>query len=565
MNIFKWFKKNSKNLKEIDFIQVEFVKIINKLLLDSNNKDELLKFATIYDKILHFYNNIKQEDELRKLSEIELEILEISTQIIKNYEEFIKSEEFEPKQKHLNTIKELVIQLFIDDHKIYLEKVFYDDRNSINLDYTYSKNLKITPNGRIEDTYAYLALEIEEKETKDVPELQKYFIDHYNELKKVVLPIYQSILNLDKFNYFSNTDFFDLILPIPNKTYSKFSLDEKNIIISNLRKLNEYQNIEFSEYIWARNILRFIKVMLFIHGTEIQSHREKYKFLLSTALYPNNDKNSLENEQYFMCRDNVKIYLSIFQMLGFSLEKITGVKTRDHIFLRYKYDDNSFNFETNCDINFIFEFSSDEFYTNGNVDTRKLKISSILIENNVYLNNLNLIQLKSFTFSEIGTSLIHLEKYEKAINIIKIAIRLFPKNYTNYHNLGSLYYLNENYEEAIVFFEKGINLDPCWYEIYDLYGISLTKLDKFKESFDQFKKGLELKSDYISLYENWFVSIHNYSSDSTFDDLARNQLRELKLKADLNKIDIKQFFDKYKEVADKDVFDQMNLYYDSLD
>jgi tetratricopeptide (TPR) repeat protein len=192
-------------------------------------------------------------------------------------------------------------------------------------------------------------------------------------------------------------------------------------------------------------------------------------------------------------------------MFNFPLEKISLSMIPEHIFVKYKIDNNNhINFETmfenwNSAKNEFGEFKFknnnkdpfvlDKEYILGASDYfKKKRISEKLIKNNIYLNFLNNEQLISKSYVICANSLKKLKKikshkkaleyYEKAMaldsndplpyfNCAELLTKLSKRNkkkwYKPYFNCDELLTESKkvrNYKKALKYYEKAIQLYP---------------------------------------------------------------------------------------------------------
>ena len=87
------------------------------------------------------------------------------------------------------------------------------------------------------------------------------------------------------------------------------------------------------------------------------------------------------------------------------------------------------------------------------------------------------------------------EEYDKAIEIFKKAVELYPNDDDNYYWLGRSYYQNEQYEEAINSLLKAIQLVPNSPEYWAMLGISYGINGQIEEAIKSLLKAAELNPD----------------------------------------------------------------------
>lgn len=107
-------------------------------------------------------------------------------------------------------------------------------------------------------------------------------------------------------------------------------------------------------------------------------------------MYLTNLSNNLQFDKNGICRDFSFYMLSIFEMLGFGIDKITLVLAPGHVFVRYINNNLDINFET-------MDFLKTHF-PEKNIYMVFFNIHMYSISEKVFLSNLNDNRIKSFFY-----------------------------------------------------------------------------------------------------------------------------------------------------------------------
>ncbi|MCH7656955.1 MAG: tetratricopeptide repeat protein, partial [Bacteroidetes bacterium] len=94
------------------------------------------------------------------------------------------------------------------------------------------------------------------------------------------------------------------------------------------------------------------------------------------------------------------------------------------------------------------------------------------------------------------------KKYEKTITTLQKAIKINPKDDTDYYNMGITYGELKQYKEAITAYKKAIDINPKNDSAYNNMGYTYLRMENFEEALDIFKQGLEINKDNINLHFN---------------------------------------------------------------
>jgi tetratricopeptide (TPR) repeat protein len=114
--------------------------------------------------------------------------------------------------------------------------------------------------------------------------------------------------------------------------------------------------------------------------------------------------------------------------------------------------------------NFSFWQPSGKSYKVVDVMVYKLnKAGNIVSVQNILPNNAVLDQVNTgaeFELNNAGYALLGQEKFDDAIEVFKLNVKLYPKSGNVYDSLGEAYLLAGNKDKAIENYEKSVKLDP---------------------------------------------------------------------------------------------------------
>lgn len=218
----------------------------------------------------------------------------------------------------------------------------------------------------------------------------------------------------------------------------------------------------------------------------------------NSDLYLNKLSSNLEFLKYGVCRDNSFIFLSIFQMLGFNLNKLTFVSVPGHIFIRYIGNNFTLNFETIWEyLKYKTPFNDNKYYIS------KFNIFQESINDGVFLKNLEIDEIKSVFYNNYGTVLKnYFYEHLLARKMYEKSISLNPKNSLCYNNYANALVDNQEYKRAEIMYKKSISLDPSYIIAYFNYGSLLEKHTNFFINLFSRRKN-KIKNQIIDLYEKF--------------------------------------------------------------
>ena len=130
---------------------------------------------------------------------------------------------------------------------------------------------------------------------------------------------------------------------------------------------------------------------------------------------------------------------------------------------------------------------------------------------------------------EEGKTYYNNEEYDKAIEIFKKVVELYPNDNDNYYWLGRSYYQNEQYEEAINSLLKAIQLVPNSPEYWAMLGISYGINGQIEEAIKSLLKAAELNPDDSS---NWYNLGYAYINNEQYQESIEPLLKAAELNPD---------------------------------
>ena len=120
----------------------------------------------------------------------------------------------------------------------------------------------------------------------------------------------------------------------------------------------------------------------------------------------------------------------------------------------------------------------------------------------------------------------HLEKFKEATNSFKESIKVKPKQFEAYYNLGNNLQLMSKYEEAIDSYKKSIKFNPKYSDSYNNLGVIFDKIGKHDLSIEHYKKALELNPKNIGSISNMahtYKKMGNYiKAKEKYDSINTN-------------------------------------------
>ncbi len=114
-----------------------------------------------------------------------------------------------------------------------------------------------------------------------------------------------------------------------------------------------------------------------------------------------------------------------------------------------------------------------------------------------------------------------LKKFDKAIEKYKEAVRIRPKEYTIWANLGGAYGEFKKYDEAIEASKKAIEIKPDAPDIWSIWhdiGFSYFKLKRYDEAIEAYIKAIKIKHDNYGVWNHLGIA---YGVQKSYDEAVK--------------------------------------------
>jgi protein O-mannosyl-transferase len=122
-------------------------------------------------------------------------------------------------------------------------------------------------------------------------------------------------------------------------------------------------------------------------------------------------------------------------------------------------------------------------------------------------NNTIKVNPKSyFAYNELGLQYFKKGEIEKSIDMFEKAKIIKPEFDVTYYNLGSVYFSQNRFDNAIINFKKAIDLNDKNPLYFNNLGSSYFQLNNFEEAVKQYQKAVELNSNFIDALKNLIIS-----------------------------------------------------------
>jgi glycosyltransferase involved in cell wall biosynthesis len=101
--------------------------------------------------------------------------------------------------------------------------------------------------------------------------------------------------------------------------------------------------------------------------------------------------------------------------------------------------------------------------------------------------------------SNLSASLIHLERYDEAIGVLKDGIQKKPDDAGLWNNLGLAYYVKGIYDVAVEKLEKAVRLKPDYAAAYKNLGMAYAQAGRIKDAISAFTKAFKLNPTLVEI------------------------------------------------------------------
>jgi len=113
------------------------------------------------------------------------------------------------------------------------------------------------------------------------------------------------------------------------------------------------------------------------------------------------------------------------------------------------------------------------------------------------------------TRTNLCATLIKLEKFREAMDLVKETLALDTKNPELSLNQGLLFSKEGQHEEALTSYERAIELKPDYAEAWSNRGVALNDLRHPEEALASYDRAIELKPDYAEAWSNRGVALND--------------------------------------------------------
>ena len=334
---------------------------------------------------------------------------------------------------------------------------------------------------------------------------------------------------------------FDLIIPIDKNLYVIY-----NILYNQGVFIMENENENNKVYIKPFIILFLISIvifaiMYFLHSKNIENrfNRTLQNYEKSINLiFENAITNNGSNENIYYAKKNLKLSFEVgFKMIESSMNEI----------MKNSNDILQFWFAFLSVIMIVFTIIG--FFLNNNIlenekkqleiVEKEARISSENIEKEtkklIEENNKN---IQEYNLFNLGIQSANSKDYKLAIYYFNEVIKLNPKNYQAYNNIGNIKFALGQKEDAIKIYDKSIELN--YNNNIDAYynrGIAKAKSDKYNEAIEDYNKATELNTDFAEAYNNRGIAKYNLANGKNeieYNELLNSAIKDYDKSIELN-------------------------------
>ena len=160
----------------------------------------------------------------------------------------------------------------------------------------------------------------------------------------------------------------------------------------------------------------------------------------------------------------------------------------------------------------------------------KEETNKLIEENNKNIQEYNLFILGVQTYSN--------KDYKISEYYFSEVIKLNPKNYQAYNNIGNIKFALGQKEDAIKNYDKSIELN--YNNNIDAYynrGIAKSKSDKYNEAIEDYNKAIELNTDFAEAYNNRGIAKYNLANGKNeieYNELLNSAIKDYDKSIELN-------------------------------
>ncbi|TXJ59790.1 tetratricopeptide repeat protein [Brachyspira aalborgi] len=282
-------------------------------------------------------------------------------------------------------------------------------------------------------------------------------------------------------------------------------------------------------------------IVYFLHSKNIENrfNRTLQNYEKSINLiFENAITNNGSNENIYSAKEDLKLSFEVgFKMLESSMNEI----------MKNSNDILQFWFAFLSVIMIVFTIIG--FFLNNNIlenEKKQLEIvekEARISRENIEKETKKLIEennknIQEYNLFNLGIQSANSKDYKLAIYYFNEVIKLNPKNYQAYNNIGNIKFALGQKEDAIKIYDKSIELN--YNNNIDAYynrGIAKAKSDKYNEAIEDYNKAIELNTDFAEAYNNRGIAKYNLANGKNeieYNELLNSAIKDYDKSIELN-------------------------------
>ncbi len=334
---------------------------------------------------------------------------------------------------------------------------------------------------------------------------------------------------------------FNLIITIDKNLYVIYNiLYNQGVFIMENEKENNKVHIKPFIILFLISIIIFA-IVYFLHSKNIENrfNRTLQNYEKSINLiFENAIINNGSNENIYSAKEDLKLSFEVgFKMLESSINEI----------MKNSNDILQFWFAFLSVIMIVFTIIG--FFLNNNIlenEKKQLEIvekEARISRENIEKETKKLIEennknIQEYNLFNLGIQSANSKDYKLAIYYFNEVIKLNPKNYQAYNNIGNIKFALGQKEDAIKIYDKSIELN--YNNNIDAYynrGIAKAKSDKYNEAIEDYNKAIELNTDFAEAYNNRGIAKYNLANGKNeieYNELLNSAIKDYDKSIELN-------------------------------
>jgi len=336
---------------------------------------------------------------------------------------------------------------------------------------------------------------------------------------------------------------FNLIITIDKNLYVIYNVFyNKGVFIMSNENQKDNNKVSIMSFI----ILFLISIVIFaivyfLHSKNIENrfNRTLQNYEKSINLiFENAITNNGSNENIYSAKEDLKLSFEVgFKMLESSMNEI----------MKNSNDILQFWFAFLSVIMIVFTIIG--FFLNNNIlenEKKQLEIvekEARISRENIEKETKKLIEennknIQEYNLFNLGIQSANSKDYKLAIYYFNEVIKLNPKNYQAYNNIGNIKFALGQKEDAIKIYDKSIELN--YNNNIDAYynrGIAKAKSDKYNEAIEDYNKAIELNTDFAEAYNNRGIAKYNLANGKNeieYNELLNSAIKDYDKSIELN-------------------------------